>query len=114
MTGAGWSTSGKPTPSCGPWPARLADPELARQLENIGSHLAPPPADGVRPAARLARRELDVLAQVALGCTYQETAERLGLKAVTVKSYLQNAMAKLSAHNRLEAVSAARRLGLIP
>ena len=37
-----------------------------------------------------------------------------GLKAVTVKSYLQNAMAKLSAHNRLEAVSAARRLGLIP
>jgi DNA-binding CsgD family transcriptional regulator len=92
----------------------VSDPDLARQLDIIGSHLAPPPADGLHPTARLARRELDVLAQVALGCSYQETAERLGLKAVTVKSYLQNAMAKLSAHNRLEAVSAARRLGLIP
>jgi LuxR family transcriptional regulator, regulator of acetate metabolism len=92
----------------------VADPELARQLDIIGSHLAPPPADGVHPTASLARRELDVLAQLALGCSYHETADRLGLKAVTVKSYLQNAMAKLSTHNRLEAVSAARRLGLIP
>lgn len=92
----------------------VSDPQLARQLDIIGNHLAPPPADGIHPAARLARRELDVLAQVALGCSYQETADRLGLKAVTVKSYLKNAMAKLSAHNRLEAVSAARRLGLIP
>lgn len=92
----------------------VSDPHLARQLDIIGSHLAPPSAVGIHPTARLARRELDVLAQVALGCSYQETAERLGLKAVTVKSYLQNAMSKLSAHNRLEAVSAARRLGLIP
>lgn len=92
----------------------VSDSDLARQLDIIGSYLAPPPPDGAYPMARLARRELDVLAQVALGCSYQETADRLGLKTVTVKSYLQNAMAKLSAHNRLEAVSAARRLGLIP
>ncbi|BCW05704.1 LuxR C-terminal-related transcriptional regulator [Arthrobacter sp. NtRootA1] len=92
----------------------VSDPELARQLDLIGGHLAPPPAHAVHPTVRLARRELDVLAQVALGCSYQETADRLGLKAVTVKSYLQNAMTKLSAHNRLEAVSSARRLGLIP
>lgn len=94
--------------------AKVSDPRLAEQLENIGSHLAPAPSDGTRQAVRLARREVDVLAHLALGCSYQETADRLGLKAVTVKSYLQNAMAKLSAHNRLEAVSAARRLGLIP
>jgi len=93
---------------------RRSDPRRAGKWDSIGSTLARRPADGVNPAARLARRELDVLAQVALGCSYQETAERLGLKAVTVKSYLQNAMAKLSPHNRLEAVSAARRLGLIP
>ncbi|MGP4031031.1 LuxR C-terminal-related transcriptional regulator [Pseudarthrobacter sp. 1C304] len=93
----------------------VSDPHLAQQLDIIGSYLAPPsPPEGAPPAVRLARRELDVLAQVALGCSYQETAERLGLKAVTVKSYLQNAMVKLSAHNRLEAVSAARRMGLIP
>lgn len=92
----------------------VADAQLAQQLETIGRHLAPQPAAELHPAARLARRELDVLAQVAMGCSYQETADRLGLKPVTVKSYLQNAMIKLSAHNRLEAISAARRLGLLP
>jgi len=93
----------------------VADPHLARQLEIIGDYLSPPAAARALPVgARLARRELDVLSLLALGCSYQETADRLGLKPATVKSYLQNAMAKLSVHNRLEAVSAARRLGLIP
>jgi LuxR family transcriptional regulator, regulator of acetate metabolism len=93
---------------------RVSDPHLAKQLEIIGRHLEPVSPVGNDRTVRLAPRELDVLAHVALGCSYQETAERLGLKAVTVKSYLQNAMVKLSAHNRLEAVSVARRLGLIP
>ncbi|MCT9623936.1 GAF domain-containing protein [Pseudarthrobacter equi] len=92
----------------------VADPHLAQQLETIGRYLAPQPNGGIQVTVRLAQRELDVLAHVALGCSYQETADRLGLKAVTVKSYMQNAMMKLSAHNRIEAVSAARRLGLIP
>jgi DNA-binding CsgD family transcriptional regulator len=92
----------------------VADVTLAEQLGGIGSRLAPPSFTGTQPALRLAPRELDVLAQLAMGCSHQETADRLGLKPVTVKSYLQNAMTKLSAHNRLEAVSIARRLGLLP
>lgn len=88
--------------------------ELAAQLQFIGGRLSPAQADVQLPAGNLSRRELDVLAQIGLGCSYQETADRLALKPGTVKSYLQNAMAKLSAHNGLEAVSAARRLGLIP
>ncbi|MFJ5958805.1 LuxR C-terminal-related transcriptional regulator [Paenarthrobacter sp. NPDC092416] len=92
----------------------VTDVQLAQQLDGIGARLAPSPASGLQPAVRLAPRELDVLAQIALGCSYAETADRLSLKPVTVKSYLQNAMAKLSVHNRLEAVSAARRLGLLP
>jgi DNA-binding CsgD family transcriptional regulator len=92
----------------------VADVKLAEQLNGIGSRLAPPSFTGTQPALRLTPRELDVLAQLAMGCSYQETADRLGLKPVTVKSYLQNAMTKLSAHNRLEAVSIARRLGLLP
>ena len=83
----------------------VPDPDLARQLAAAGGHSG---------TVRLTRRELDVLAQVALGCSYQEAGDRLALKAVTVKSYMQNAMCKLTVRNRLEAVSAARRLRLIP
>ena len=92
----------------------VADVKLAQQLNGIGSRLVPSSFTGTQPVLRLAPRELDVLAQLAMGCSYQETVDRLGLKPVTVKSYLQNAMTKLSAHNRLEAVSIARRLGLLP
>ncbi|MGQ4614697.1 LuxR C-terminal-related transcriptional regulator [Nocardia sp. R7R-8] len=63
---------------------------------------------------RLSRRELDVLSQIALGCTNQEAAQRLSLGQETVKSYLRNAMVKLDAHSRQEAVVAARRHGLLP
>lgn len=63
---------------------------------------------------RLAPRELDVLAQIALGCTNTEAAQRLSLRAETVKSYLRSAMTKLGAHTRHEAVVRARRLGLLP
>ncbi|WP_067854162.1 helix-turn-helix transcriptional regulator [Nocardia shimofusensis] len=62
---------------------------------------------------QLSRRELDVLAAVALGCTNSEVAQRLSLKPETVKSYLRNAMTKLDAHSRHEAVVTARRLGLL-
>ncbi|WP_040797443.1 helix-turn-helix transcriptional regulator [Nocardia higoensis] len=62
---------------------------------------------------QLSRRELDVLSEVALGCTNIEVAQRLSLKPETVKSYLRNAMTKLDAHSRHEAVVTARRLGLL-
>ena len=65
-------------------------------------------------APHLTRRETDVLAQVALGCSYAETGKRLSLKAVTVKSYMQSIMVKLDVHSRAEAVVAARRLRLLP
>ncbi|MGY4100545.1 response regulator transcription factor [Nocardia sp. R16R-3T] len=71
---------------------------------------------GDRPAdaPRLSGRELDVLAQIALGCTNHEVAQHLSLGPETVKSYLRNAMSKLDAHSRHEAVVTARRLGLLP
>lgn len=64
--------------------------------------------------APLSGRELDVLAQVALGCTNAEAAQRLSLKTETVKSYLRSATAKLGARTRYEAVSKARLSGLLP
>jgi DNA-binding CsgD family transcriptional regulator len=71
------------------------------------------PAGGT-PAVRLSAREVDVLAQVALGCSNAETARRLSVRPETVKSYLSAAMGKLDAHTRHEAVVRARRLSLLP
>jgi LuxR family transcriptional regulator, regulator of acetate metabolism len=71
-------------------------------------------AGGPTPGVALTARELDVLAQVALGCTNAETAQRLSLRPETVKSYLRSATGKLGARTRYEAVSKARRSGLLP
>jgi DNA-binding CsgD family transcriptional regulator len=61
----------------------------------------------------LAAREIDVLAQVALGQSNREVAASLGLVESTVKSYLKNAMRKLHASNRVHAVRLAREAGVI-
>ncbi|MFC9926097.1 response regulator transcription factor [Streptomyces sp. NPDC127190] len=90
---------------------RIADPELrAELLAACGLLAAPRPAG----APSLAPRELDVLTWVAAGATNAAVAERLGLGTETVKGYLRSAMRKLGAHTRGEAVTAARRAGLLP
>ncbi|GAA4290370.1 hypothetical protein GCM10023178_77480 [Actinomadura luteofluorescens] len=90
-------------------------PGLARLDELTGGLAAAgldEPSGSPRPV--LSPRELDVLSYVAIGCTNAEAAERLGLLPETVKSYLRSAMRKLDSHTRLEAVTAARRAGLLP
>jgi DNA-binding CsgD family transcriptional regulator len=85
------------------------------QLRTLADRLASA-LGGNSPAVStpLTTRELDVLAQVALGCTNSEAAQRLSLKPETVKSYLRSAAAKLGTRTRHEAVSRARRHRLIP
>ncbi|SDG72582.1 GAF domain-containing protein [Sinosporangium album] len=91
----------------------VADPVLRERLQDVCDRLA-----GPRPLPRavspLSAREVDVLAQVALGCGNAETARRLGLLPETVKSYLRGAMRKLGTHTRMETVVAARRAGFLP
>jgi DNA-binding CsgD family transcriptional regulator len=71
-------------------------------------------SDDTTDDASLTARELDVLAQVALGCTNGEVARRLSLRPETVKSYLRSASGKLGSRTRHEAVSRARSRGLLP
>jgi DNA-binding CsgD family transcriptional regulator len=99
---------------------KLDDPELRGRIRIAGRRIArafsgsagtgPP---GVEPP-HLTAREIDVLAQVALGCTNAEAAQRLGLLPETVKSYLRSASRKLGSHTRTEAVVTARSAGLLP
>jgi LuxR family transcriptional regulator, regulator of acetate metabolism len=88
-----------------------APPALRAQLRVLAERLA---RGGSSPGMTLSPRELDVLAQVALGCTNAEAAQRLSLKPETVKSYLRSATAKLGARTRHEAVTKARRSRLLP
>ncbi|GAA1199167.1 regulatory protein, luxR family [Prauserella alba] len=81
----------------------------AKRLADLRSGTTRLPAD-----VQLSRRETDVLAQVALGCTNADTAARLSLAPETVKAYLRSAMRKLGAHTRHEAVVRARSAWLLP
>ena len=90
-------------------PASMQGP-LRVMADQLGAALS----GGAPVAAPLTQREIDVLAQVALGCTNAEAAQRLSLKPETVKSYLRSAAAKLGTKTRHEAVSRARRGRLIP
>jgi DNA-binding NarL/FixJ family response regulator len=61
----------------------------------------------------LTRREYDILRRVAMGETNPEIAAALGLTRNTVKTYLQRALEKLGARNRVEALARANELGIL-
>lgn len=92
----------------------IDDPMLARRLERASQGLSPREATAAPDTPTLSPRELDVLAQIALGKQNTTVARQLGLTESTVKSYLASVMRKLEARSRYEAVIAARRAGLLP
>jgi DNA-binding NarL/FixJ family response regulator len=61
--------------------------------------------NGDRLLGHLTPRERQVLACLAEGAGRNQVAERLNLKANTVRTHLQNIMAKLGVHSTLEAVA---------
>ncbi|MEC3979779.1 response regulator transcription factor [Amycolatopsis sp. H20-H5] len=75
------------------------------------------PDDGRRSDALarsgLTRREYEVLRLAAQGQTNPEIAESTGLARNTVKTYLQSALHKLGARNRVEAIGKASEAGLL-
>lgn len=94
----------------------VEDPALVVRIEHVMAQLdGSATARGqLGPAPQLTRRELEVLAQIGLGCSYAETARRLMLQPVTVKGYMKSINAKLGVHGRAEAVAAARRHRILP
>lgn len=68
---------------------------------------------GFATRAHLSRRELAVLELVATGASNPEIALALHLSRHTVKEYTQAVFRKLGVRNRVEAATAATRLGLV-
>lgn len=98
--------------------ASVDNPAVRARLAKLESRLAALSNDGgpekTGSDVRLSPREIDVLACAGIGATNAQIAQTLSLKEVTVKSYLQAAMAKLDASTRHAAVAKARRAGLLP
>jgi LuxR family transcriptional regulator, maltose regulon positive regulatory protein len=61
----------------------------------------------------LSERELEVLHLLASGATNQEIAAKLSIAPTTAKKHVSNVLGKLGVHNRTQAVSRGRDLGLL-
>jgi DNA-binding CsgD family transcriptional regulator len=62
---------------------------------------------------KLTMRESQVLALIAAGCTYSQTAERLGISLHTVTTHIKNMYRKLDVHSAAAAVMRAVQLQLL-
>lgn len=89
--------------------------EVVRTVHAGGRHVDPQLAAEAIAAgdSPLTPREADVLELAATGAPIEEIAERAHLSPGTVRNYLSNAMGKLDAANRHDAVAVARRMGWI-
>lgn len=63
--------------------------------------------------SRLSGREREVLAELAAGHDGDTIAARLFISPQTVRTHIQNVLAKLEVHSRLEAANIAREHGLV-
>lgn len=94
--------------------AQATDPQTAERMREVARMLENRSPSVTSPTVALSPRESDVLIQASLGLSYAEIAARLSLKPITVKGYMRTVLQKLQVHSRTEAVTVARRLGLLP
>ncbi len=89
----------------------------ARLLEAAGQHTelnARAPGDtGFQPLEPLTDREKQILVYLANGVSNKEMARRIFVSENTVKFHLKNIYSKLAVGSRLQAINAARQMGLI-
>jgi DNA-binding NarL/FixJ family response regulator len=67
---------------------------------------------GASPTVHLTPRETEVLGHLVEGVSVQEMAPRLGISVHTCREHVRSVLRKLGARSQLEAVAAARRMGL--
>lgn len=85
--------------------------ELGQLSQALGQQV--PVSSASLLADPLSERELDVLRQIAEGCSNQEIAVRLYVGISTVKKHINHIFDKLDVNNRTQAVARARARGLL-
>ncbi|GEM_PF-3363087 len=96
--------------------AQTCRPDGAGPLQNLSplkESCLPPvpfPAIGLPPLTQREREILDLLAE---GLQNKEVAQEIRISSVTVRNHVQNILAKLGVHSKLEAVSMAFRRGWV-
>jgi DNA-binding CsgD family transcriptional regulator len=65
-------------------------------------------------ALGISARELEVLQEIAAGCSNKEIAARLNVSPNTVKTHVARLFEKLGAKRRTDAINRARELGIVP
>jgi len=88
----------------------LLDPHVQRRLLDRvrAAHSKPPPA----PPHELTQREVEVLRLISHGLSNPEIAQRLVVSEATVKTHVNNILAKTELRDRAQAVAYAFRYGL--
>lgn len=81
---------------------------LAFDASTPASELIGPP-----PQPQLTPRQREILELLAGGSSTSDIAERLTLSTETVRNHVRRVFGELRVHTRLEAIAAARRLGLL-
>jgi DNA-binding CsgD family transcriptional regulator len=92
---------------------------LGAEFRRLWDELLPMPqvtavqSSAAAPPRRLTSREREVLGLVALGLSNEEIAGRLVITRATAARHVSNIFDKLQVHNRVMAIDAAHRLGLL-
>lgn len=91
----------------------LLSPSVTRRLVESYTRLPPPGTQTPERLAGLTARELDVLREIARGCSNAEIAGRLFVSEATVKTHVTRILAKLQLPDRVHAVVLAYECGLV-
>jgi DNA-binding NarL/FixJ family response regulator len=78
--------------------------EVGRGGRYFDRSFVPKQAEGSAPRKAISHRESEILGMLAKGLTGEEIARRLVLSPETVRTHIRNAMEKLKARTRIEAV----------
>jgi LuxR family maltose regulon positive regulatory protein len=92
---------------------RTAHPALLAAVLEVLAGSSPPPGEAPPRSDELSPAELRVLSYLPGSLKADEIAADLYLSANTVRTHVRHIYAKLDAHNRGQAVSRARELGLL-
>jgi len=93
--------------------ALLAFVDRLLQRAGVSVEAEQPEAPSVDTEATLSAREVQILDQLTLGLSNLAIADKLFVTETTIRAHLRKINVKLGTSNRTQAVSVARRLGLI-